>query len=242
MDRGTDARVADAEPPFEQRLRAEGAEQRDVHRGCHDPPNTEAAGEGSMNLTKQALRLACLRLALRSLAVNKTVSFRYAYRRSAFSSSAERRLASVSSALFSLASLRSPCSRLVFQSLASLKLAAFKLALLRSSLIRLAPLRSAPSRSAPLKSETLRSSDSITNCKTLLLCSASNTFNTVNVRARTMVRTLSLSPSSCGALLRNNGPICSRYAWSVSSWLRWSAIWRSVSARFCAILRSSFVR
>src|SRR5215217_3662051 len=56
MDRGTDARVADAEPPFEQRLRAEGAEQRDVHRGCHDPPNTEAAGEGSMNLTKQALR------------------------------------------------------------------------------------------------------------------------------------------------------------------------------------------
>src|SRR5215204_2158304 len=56
MDRGTDARVADAEPPFEQRLRAEGAEQRDVHRGCHDPPNTEAAGEGSMNLTKQSLR------------------------------------------------------------------------------------------------------------------------------------------------------------------------------------------
>src|SRR5215218_6219323 len=60
MDRGTDARVADAEPPFEQRLRAEGAEQRDVHRGCHDPPNTEAAGEGSMNLTKQALNTSML--------------------------------------------------------------------------------------------------------------------------------------------------------------------------------------
>ena len=55
MDRGTDARVVDAEPPFEQRLRAEGTEQRDVHRGGHDPPDTEAAGEGSVNLTKQAL-------------------------------------------------------------------------------------------------------------------------------------------------------------------------------------------
>ena len=45
--------MADAEPPFEQRLRAEGAEQRDVHRGGDDPPDTEAAGEGSVNLTKQ---------------------------------------------------------------------------------------------------------------------------------------------------------------------------------------------
>ena len=52
---GADIWMADAEPPFEQRLRAEGAEQRDVHRGGHDPPDTEAAGEGSVNLTKQAL-------------------------------------------------------------------------------------------------------------------------------------------------------------------------------------------
>src|SRR3712207_1913676 len=56
MDCGTDVRVADAEPPFEQRLRAAGAEQRGVHRGGDDPSDTEAAGEGSMNLTKQALR------------------------------------------------------------------------------------------------------------------------------------------------------------------------------------------
>src|SRR3954464_10626675 len=49
--------MADAEPPFEQRLRAEGAEQRELHGGGHDPPDTEAAGEGSVNLTKQALSL-----------------------------------------------------------------------------------------------------------------------------------------------------------------------------------------
>src|SRR3954470_10206432 len=48
--------MADPEPPFEQRLRAEGAEQRDLHRGGHDPPHLDAAGEGSVNLTKQALR------------------------------------------------------------------------------------------------------------------------------------------------------------------------------------------
>jgi len=48
--------MADPEPPFEQRLRAEGAEQRDHHRGGHDPPDAEAAGEGSVNATKQALR------------------------------------------------------------------------------------------------------------------------------------------------------------------------------------------
>src|SRR5215210_593842 len=48
--------MADAEPPFKQRLRAEGAEQRDLHEGVHDPPDAEAAGEGSVNLTKQALR------------------------------------------------------------------------------------------------------------------------------------------------------------------------------------------
>src|SRR3712207_5021987 len=48
--------MADAEPPFEQRLRAEGAEQRDVHGGGHDPPDTEAVGEGSVNLAKHALR------------------------------------------------------------------------------------------------------------------------------------------------------------------------------------------
>ena len=48
--------MADPEPPFEQRLRAEGAEQRDLHGGGHDPPDAEAAGEGSVNLAKQALR------------------------------------------------------------------------------------------------------------------------------------------------------------------------------------------
>src|SRR5215213_2796221 len=66
MDRGTDARVADAEAPFEQRLRAAGAEQRGVHRGGDDPPDAEAAGEGRMNLTKQALRDASNAYALAS--------------------------------------------------------------------------------------------------------------------------------------------------------------------------------
>src|SRR5215204_2084052 len=56
MDRGADARVADAEPPFEQRLRAEGADQRDLHGGGHDPPDAEATREGSMNLTKHVQR------------------------------------------------------------------------------------------------------------------------------------------------------------------------------------------
>jgi DNA invertase Pin-like site-specific DNA recombinase len=56
MDRGADIWMADAEPPFEQRLRAEGAEQRDLHRGGDDPPHLDAAGENSMNLTKRALR------------------------------------------------------------------------------------------------------------------------------------------------------------------------------------------
>src|SRR5215213_10142780 len=50
--------MADPEPPFEQRLRTEGAKQRDLHRGGHDPPHLDAAGEGSVNLTKQALRAA----------------------------------------------------------------------------------------------------------------------------------------------------------------------------------------
>src|SRR5215212_6441411 len=49
--------MADPEPPFEQRLRTEGAKQRDLHRGGHDPPHLDAAGEGSVNLTKQALRV-----------------------------------------------------------------------------------------------------------------------------------------------------------------------------------------
>src|SRR5215208_5973547 len=52
--------MVDAEPPFEQRLRAEGAEQRELHGGGHDPPDTEAAGEGSVNLTKQALKRSFL--------------------------------------------------------------------------------------------------------------------------------------------------------------------------------------
>src|SRR5215203_2514210 len=55
MDRGAYAWVANTKPPFEQGLRAEGAEQRDVHQGRDDPPDTEAAGEGRVNLTKQAL-------------------------------------------------------------------------------------------------------------------------------------------------------------------------------------------
>src|SRR5215212_7036305 len=56
MDRGADAWVANTKPPFEQGLRAEGADQRDVHQGGDDPPDTEAAGEERVNLTKQALR------------------------------------------------------------------------------------------------------------------------------------------------------------------------------------------
>src|SRR4051812_31600911 len=56
MDRGADAWVANTKPPFEQGLRAEGADQRDVHRGGDDPPDTEADGEERVNLTKQALR------------------------------------------------------------------------------------------------------------------------------------------------------------------------------------------
>ena len=55
VDRGADIWMADAESPFKQRLRADGAEQRELHEGGHDPTDTEAAGEGSVNLTKQAL-------------------------------------------------------------------------------------------------------------------------------------------------------------------------------------------
>ena len=44
MDRGAYALLADAKPPFEQGLRAAGAEQRDVHQDGYDPPDTEAAG------------------------------------------------------------------------------------------------------------------------------------------------------------------------------------------------------
>ena len=56
MDRGADARVADAGPPFEQGLGADGANERGLHRDGDDPPDPEAAGEGSVNLAKQALR------------------------------------------------------------------------------------------------------------------------------------------------------------------------------------------
>jgi hypothetical protein len=72
--------MVDAEPPFEQRLRAEGAEQRELHGGGHDPPDTEAAGERSVNLTKQALTKHALyagpdrqRLHERSHSVNKPI-------------------------------------------------------------------------------------------------------------------------------------------------------------------------
>ena len=44
-----------AEPTFEQRLRADGAEQRELHRGGNDPPDTEAAGEESGNFAKLSL-------------------------------------------------------------------------------------------------------------------------------------------------------------------------------------------
>ena len=57
MDRGADAWVANTKPPFEQGLRAEGVEQRDVNQGSDDPPDTEAAGEGRVNVTKQALKV-----------------------------------------------------------------------------------------------------------------------------------------------------------------------------------------
>src|SRR5215212_10598254 len=62
MDRGADAWVANTKPPFEQGLRAEGADQRDVHQGGDDPPDTEAAGEERVNLTKQALRKSFAKL------------------------------------------------------------------------------------------------------------------------------------------------------------------------------------
>ena len=48
--------MVDAESPSEQRLRAAGADKRNLHRGRYDPPDIEAAGEGSVNLAKQALR------------------------------------------------------------------------------------------------------------------------------------------------------------------------------------------
>jgi hypothetical protein len=47
--------MADAEPPFEQWLRGDGADQRNAHRGGDDPAHTQADSESSMNLTKQAL-------------------------------------------------------------------------------------------------------------------------------------------------------------------------------------------
>ena len=51
-----DAILADAEPPFEQRLRAEGAHYPDVQRGDHNPPDAEAAAWEVLTFTKQALR------------------------------------------------------------------------------------------------------------------------------------------------------------------------------------------
>ena len=55
MDRGAYAWMGDTKPSFEQGLRADGAEQRDVHRDSYDPPDTEAAHEERVNLTKQGL-------------------------------------------------------------------------------------------------------------------------------------------------------------------------------------------
>lgn len=48
VDRGADALLAYTKPTFEQGLRAEGTEQRDVHRSGHDPPHTSAADEGRL--------------------------------------------------------------------------------------------------------------------------------------------------------------------------------------------------
>ena len=43
--------MINAEPPFEQRLQADGADQRNLHRGGHDAPDAEATRKVSMNLT-----------------------------------------------------------------------------------------------------------------------------------------------------------------------------------------------
>ena len=53
MDRGAYAWMVGTKPSFEQGLRADGAEQRGVHRDSYDPPDTEAAGEASVNLTNR---------------------------------------------------------------------------------------------------------------------------------------------------------------------------------------------
>jgi hypothetical protein len=55
MDRGANAWMVDAVPPFKQRLRAAGTVQRKLYRGGYDPLDTEAPGEGSMNLTTNKL-------------------------------------------------------------------------------------------------------------------------------------------------------------------------------------------
>src|SRR5215211_3108200 len=48
--------MVDAEPPFEQSLRAADADKRDLHRGRYDPPDIDATREESVNLVKQALK------------------------------------------------------------------------------------------------------------------------------------------------------------------------------------------
>src|SRR5215212_4497304 len=55
MDSGADAWMVDRKTAFEQGLRAEGADERGVHRDSYNQPDTEAAGEGRVNLTKPAL-------------------------------------------------------------------------------------------------------------------------------------------------------------------------------------------
>ena len=55
MDRGTDVQLAWAEPPVEQGLRAEGADQRVSNGSRDDPAHLEATGEVSLSLAKQAL-------------------------------------------------------------------------------------------------------------------------------------------------------------------------------------------
>src|SRR5919202_736410 len=69
MDRVAGAWMVDTKPSFEQGLRADGAEQRDVHRDSHDPPHTQAAGEGSVTLQNRLLAPVKGKLALRSYTV-----------------------------------------------------------------------------------------------------------------------------------------------------------------------------
>src|SRR5215211_1628634 len=80
MDSGADAWMVDRKTSFEQGLRAEGADERGVHRDSYNQPDTEAAGEGRVNLTKQALRAEHRRFSpLRSTRNSATATLGLAY-------------------------------------------------------------------------------------------------------------------------------------------------------------------